>query len=98
MAEGEPYGGGLGALVDEELNMILYCVLKAQVNSILGCITRGMASREREGIVLFCSALVRPHLECCVQVWVLSTRMMWMCASRSGGGHKDDKRIGAPLL
>jgi len=56
--------------VDEKLNMSQKYVLAAQkANRILGCIKRSVASRSREVILPLYSALMRPHLEPCIQLW-----------------------------
>ena len=59
-----------GLLVDDKLTMTQLCILIVRkANHILACIKRNVTSRSREGILLLYSALVRHHLESCVQLW-----------------------------
>ena len=77
----------------------LQCALAAQkANRVLGCIKSSVASRSREGILPLDSALLRPHLESCVQLWSPQHRKDMDGLEQVQRSHKDDPRAGAPHL
>ena len=65
-----PAAKDLEILMDGKLDMSKRCTLAAQkVNNILDGNQSSMASRSREVTLTLYSALLRPHLEHCIQMW-----------------------------
>ena len=97
--ESSPEEKDLGVLTDEKPNMSQQHVLAAQkANRILGCIKGSMASRSRVVILPLYSALMRPHLQYCVQLWSPQHKDTHGCVGVvPEEGHKDDQRAGVSL-
>ncbi|CAM4592819.1 unnamed protein product [Lepidochelys olivacea] len=56
----------LGVLVDHRMTMSHQCdMAMKKAHAVLGCIRRGISSRDKEVLVPLYKALVRPHLEYC---------------------------------
>ncbi|PKU48010.1 rna-directed dna polymerase from mobile element jockey-like [Limosa lapponica baueri] len=60
----------LRVLVDNKFNMTEQCAAATKkAKRMLGCINKGITSRDKKDIIPLYSALARPHLEYCVQFW-----------------------------
>lgn len=99
LIESTPEEQGLGMLVDEKLNMTQECAITAQkANLLLSCFRRGVSSMSRDGILPLYPALLRPHLEYCIQLWGLHTRKRWIFGASPEKIYQIDQRAGASVL
>lgn len=87
----------LGVLVDKpSMSDERAAAAKTDIG-MLGYINKDITSRDKDVIVPLYSALVRPHLEHCVQFWPLLYKKRW---GQAGEGpekdQKDDPSVGKP--
>ncbi|GAB0182576.1 mitochondrial enolase superfamily member 1 [Grus japonensis] len=88
----------LGFLVDSKLNMSEQCAAAAkQANRMLGCINKGLTSRDDEVIIPLYSVIVRPLTG---HSGILSSVLV-PCGQAGEGpeeGQQDDQRTGKPVI
>lgn len=60
----------LGIIISDDLKCVRQCSSAVSgASQILGCIGKGINSRDRKDVMTLCRSLVRPHLEYLVQFW-----------------------------
>lgn len=65
-----PVERDLGVLVENKVSMNEHhAAVAKKVNRMLSYISKGITSTEKEVTVPLCSALLRPHMEYCLQFW-----------------------------
>ena len=65
----------LGVIITHDLQFSKQCIeVEKKAQKLLGYIKRQFRSRKKENIVTLYNALIRPHLEYCVQFWSPSQR------------------------
>ena len=63
-------GKGLGVTINPNMKVSEQCRIAASKgNQILGMIRRNIKYKEKELIIPLYKAIVRPHLQYCVQAW-----------------------------
>uniref|UniRef100_A0A8C5WCE6 Reverse transcriptase domain-containing protein n=1 Tax=Leptobrachium leishanense TaxID=445787 RepID=A0A8C5WCE6_9ANUR len=100
----------LGVIISEGLRVSSQCDRAAgnagrmlgNAGRMLGCVGRGISSRKREVLMPLYRALVRPHLEYCVQYWRPLFWHMWeplICGNRRTSGDVSAAHIrGEPAM
>jgi len=69
-----------------------------KANKMLGCINKGITSKDKEAIIQLYSTILRPHLEYCAVVVPTKQKRCGQAGKAPEKGHKDDQKIGKPAV